>query len=177
MLTQNEKSECDQIKQIIEKVRQLLSKKQLGDEKDFVSWYYFLSEIKKAQGNIHNRIHFVGTLLAKQYLMSHFKISSFDTASKSQSAKGLDIDVYTERGERIIAEVKTTDPLKKNDFGAQQKDKILGDIKKLINETAHYKFMFVTEFETFWIIRENYFRSTSGGISLVDLVRGKEYHK
>jgi len=115
--------------------------------------------------------------LAKRYLIDRFKIASFDTATKSQSAKGLDIDVYTEKGEKIIAEVKTTEPLKKDSFGANQKEAIKKDINKLLQEPADYKFMFVTEFNTFWILKEKYFQLSSGGIKLVDLVKGNEYCK
>ena len=66
--------------------------------------------------------------MAKQYLNTNYGIDDFDAAEKPQGAPGLDIDIKTRSGQRIIAEIKTIYPYQSDDFGAQQKNSFKKDI-------------------------------------------------
>ena len=52
------------------------------------------------------------------------------------------IDVQTQKGQRIIGEIKTTVPYSgaRNDLGAQQKQALMTDFSKLNKATADYKY-------------------------------------
>ena len=85
----------------------------------------------------------LGTHDAKNKLKnSIWKILSH---TQSQSAPGLDIDLKMANGERIIGEVKTTTPCQKGLLGANQKDSIEKDLKKLEDTPANHKYFFVTD--------------------------------
>ncbi|MFQ5915929.1 MAG: hypothetical protein ACE5JS_22365 [Nitrospinota bacterium] len=175
MLTDNEKRHCDEILERDTKLRQLLSANELGDPVNPSSWYRYLSSIKGIQGNLHNSITFVATLLAKRYLMDRFDIASFDATAKPQGASGPDIDIHTTRGERIIGEIKTTVPLYIRHFGAQQEREILKDVNRLGQMTAEYKFMFVTEQSTFDLLKTPKYSSKILGVQLVELLSEREH--
>jgi len=123
---------------------------------DIKYWYIFLNEIKNTIGNFNEKLSFLSCLLAKKYLMEIHEIEDFDVALKSQCAPGLDIDIYTKNGERIIAEIKTTNSLYKNSLGANQKEKICDDLNKLNKKVADYKYLFLTEENTHNIVNKNY---------------------
>jgi hypothetical protein len=106
--------------------------------------------------------HFTACLLAKDYLIKILSIKPCDAALKPQGASGLDIDEQTTFGERIIAEIKTTEPYLTADFGASQKKGILDDIKKLQAARADHKFLFVTCPSSFDIIKHKYLHLLEG---------------
>jgi len=176
MLTKGEERYCQLIREKIAGLQQYLSGKKLPGTRYTRKWYDFLSAIKAIQGNLNNDISFIATLLAKEYLTKHFKIDVFDAAEKPQGAPGLDIDILNKRGERIVAEIKTTIPYNGNDFGAQQKKMIEKDLMKLRCAEAKYKFMFVIVDETFTILCRAGYKSKTTGIHIVQLLTGQKYN-
>ena len=119
MLTQLERAQAEAIATRVAELRAFLQGHDLGDEGDPARWYNFLSTIKLIQGNLSNDISFMATLLAKAYLVRRFHLADLDAAEKAQGAPGLDIDVCTRDGHRIVGEIKTTVPYGARDFGAQ----------------------------------------------------------
>jgi hypothetical protein len=174
MLTKNEEHSCGIIERRVNELRQFLNTHELEECTNFVSWYKYLNSMKGILGNFDNNISYVATLLAKQYITNHFKILPFDAAEKPQGAPGMDIDITTREGKRIIGQIKTTMPYGKNDFGSNQKTHIKKDLESLKNSRADYKFMFVTEFLTFELLKEKYL-SPNSGLKLVNLLSDKEY--
>jgi hypothetical protein len=122
--------------------------------------------IKALQGNANNDLSFLSCLLAKQYLVEHHVEVSFDAAAKAQGASGLDIDVRTTTGERIVGEVKTVEPYQPNDFGAQQKASFQADFEKLRSATATFKYLFVTSKRAHDMLTRKH-RNDLAGITLV----------
>lgn len=149
-LTNRERQYCGEIADRLAQARDLLNTRELG-RPDPVKWYEMLAELKQIQGNASNDISFVATLLAKQYLASRFGVD-FCAAEKPQGAPGIDIDIATAAGERIVGEIKTTVPYQTVDFGAQQAAMFKKDFVKLANADAAHKFMFVTERKTFEVL-------------------------
>jgi len=129
---------------------------------DPLLWYRFLSVIKLTQGNLSNDLSFVACLLAKRNLASNHGGVVFDAAAKAQGAPGLDVDLEAPDGKRIIAEIKTTDPYKADDFGSQQKTKFREDFAKLNKNVAEFKYLFVTEQLTYEILLRNYAHAIPG---------------
>src|SRR5262245_10331275 len=82
---------------------------------DVASWFAHLSLLKGLQGNANNDLSFLACLLAKRYLVELHGQLFLDVAEKAQGAPGLDIDVHTSRGQRIVAEVKTVEPYQARD--------------------------------------------------------------
>jgi len=120
------------------------------------SWYKTVTSVKHILGNFDNDISFIACLMAKHFLVKRHNLPVVDVATKPQSAPGLDIDETALDGKRIIAEVKTTIPYHKDDLGAQQRASFLKDFKKLSQNSAEYKYFFVTEPETFRVVRRRY---------------------
>jgi hypothetical protein len=123
-----------------------------------LEWFEFIAKVRAIQGNISNDQSFLGTMLAKLYLMQHFDLGDYDAAGKEQGAPGLDIDIRLDTGERIIGEIKTTVPYGEKDLGAQQKDSFRKDFKKLNEAQADYKFFFITNPRTLEIMQRRYFQ-------------------
>ena len=111
---------------------------------DVATWFAFLSALKALQGNANNDLSFLSCVLAKGYLVECHGGLLLDVATKPQGAPGLDIDVLTVRGERIVGEVKTVEPYLPTDFGSQQKEAFRADFKKLQSATAQFKYLFVS---------------------------------
>jgi len=105
---------------------------------DMKYWYNYLNNIKNIIGNFNDTLSFISCLMAKEYLMERYIITDFDVGIKSQSSPGLDIDILTVEGKRIIAEIKTTKSINENDFGSKQKESVLNDIKKLLKNSSDY---------------------------------------
>src|SRR5258706_14827188 len=139
----------------LQELRAYLNCVNLTDAFDIYDWYAALAKVKSIQGNLSNDLSFVACLLAKRYLQEHFAIVDFDAAAKPQGAPGLDIDLLTREGERLIAEIKTTVPYSgaTNDLGAQQKNSFRKDFAKLNNTQAVHKLMFVTDRATFDVLQ------------------------
>lgn len=111
----------------------------------------YILGLQRVQGNIYLRTSFLGCLLAKQYLVSRFTMIPFDISMKPQGSPGLDIDEQTTTGERVIGEIKTTEPYGATDLGAQQKASFKKDFDKLNREKAQHKFFFLTSKKSYEI--------------------------
>jgi hypothetical protein len=142
---------------------------------DTGAWYTYLAKLKAIQGNSSNAVSFVATLLVKQYLEKRYGINDFDAAAKSQNAPGIDIDVLLPDGQRLVAELKTTNPYKPNDFGAQQRKSIKKDFLKLANANADVKLFLVTDPITFGFMKKSKYQSILQGITVVLLTTGEEF--
>ncbi|HVS39086.1 MAG TPA: hypothetical protein VMS17_26240 [Gemmataceae bacterium] len=143
---------------------QYLNTINLTEESDVSAWFATLARIKEVQGNFNNDISFVACLLAKQYLEKHFGVTDFDAASKPQGANGLDIDVATPNGERVVAEIKTIVPYKaaNKDFGSAQKKSFRADFEKLNKTKALHKLLFVTDSMTYDLVQRKYTKEIPG---------------
>ncbi len=144
-------------------------------QRTYSARYEFLSKMRRIQGNLSNDVSYVATLMAKRYLAEGFDIEHFDAAEKPQGAPGIDIDVRTRDGQRIVAEIKTTMPYRTSDFGAQQAAMIKRDLDKLNAAPAQVKFLFVTESPTFAILRRPKYAQALAATRMVLLPAGDEY--
>jgi hypothetical protein len=118
--TKLELTYLEEVRRRLGELRAFINSLDLTESTDVRDWYTALARLRAIQGNISNDLSFVACLLAKRYLQEQFGIADFDAAAKAQGAPGLDIDVYSTKGERIVAEIKTTVPYSgaKNDFGS-----------------------------------------------------------
>ena len=158
MLNLNEQTALEAIREKFTALCRYLAESTQPPNEDLDEWFEFIAGFNRLQGNLSIDQSFVATLLAKRYLLDRFPISSFDAADKSQGAPGLDIDIVTDEGQRIISEIKTTVPyaIEHNDLGAHQKESFGNDFKKLNREEADHKFFFVTDRDTYDIVRARY---------------------
>jgi hypothetical protein len=173
-LTPGEKNNLLNISKKILELRQFLYSDELDDNStDLDNWYRYLTKIKCTLGNLNNDVSLIACLMVEEFLMTRhsFNLDLLDVCKKPQSAPGLDIDEVTKDGERVIAEIKTTIPCGKADLGAQQREMFLKDFKKLVTNDAEYKYFFLTEIETFQIIKERYLDNIKG-VTLVLLPQG-----
>src|SRR3972149_3953272 len=98
----------------LEKLANYLAGRQASsDPKELLN---HLLEVKRILGNLNNSVSFMACLLAKDYLSLAHSGFEFDAAKKPQGANGLDIDEKFDK-KRVVAEIKTTNPYQKNDFG------------------------------------------------------------
>jgi hypothetical protein len=162
--TANEQAYLSRIRQHVTDLRDLLNACDLADDMDVAAWFDFLSRMRAIQGNTSNDYSFLACILAKRWLAERFDIGDFDAAAKPQGAPGLDIDLLTRDGKRIVGEIKTTVPYSgaKHDLGAQQKASFQKDFSKLNRAEADYKFFFVTDTATFDIVRQRYAQEIPG---------------
>ena len=133
---------------------------------DVAAWFAYLSVFKELQGNMHNELSFLVCILAKQRLVAQHGPLAFDASAKAQGAPGLDIDVRTADGSRIVAEIKTTEPYKLRDFGANQESAFKKDFAKLQSTDASVKYLFVTSKRAHEVLCAKY-AGDLNGISLV----------
>jgi hypothetical protein len=174
MLTEKERRYCSDIADRVSRLRAFLSENTLAEPPEAAKWHSFLSELRKIQGNVSNDGSFIATLLAKQYLHSQFGVD-FDAAAKPQGAPGIDIDVKTTEGRRIVAEIKTTVPYQASDFGAQQAASFKKDFAKLAASEADYKFLFVTDSAAFAALHKDKYTKLMPGVRIVHLATGQEH--
>lgn len=174
MLTSREQAYCNEIAKRVEEMRALLNQRSLGGSEDAARRYKFLSLLHQTQGNLSNALHFVATRLAKRYLAARFQVQ-FDAAEKPQGAPGIDIDLTTSEGQRIIAEIKTTLPLQLTEFGAKQAESFKKDFAKLTSVKAEHKFLFVTEEPTFSVLKKPKYTAFVPGVKIVQLLTGEEH--
>jgi hypothetical protein len=170
--TKLELAYLEEIRRRLGELRTFINPLDLTDSTDVRDWYSALAKVRAIQGNISNDLSFVACLLAKRYLQEHFAITNFDAAAKAQGAPGLDIDVCNPKGERIIAEIKTTVPYSgaTNDLGAQQKTSFRKDFTKLNAAQATHKLLFVTDRATFDVVQRRYLSEIPGvQVVLLDL--------
>ncbi len=171
MPSENEIRFFNSIRERVAALRQYLVANPEPGEDNAAGWYSYLSEFKSLQGNPNNDISFIATYMAKEYLSIHYEIE-FDAAEKPQGASGLDIDVISKTGERIVAEIKTTYPYKKNDLGAQQANTFKKDFRKLDESEAAHKFFFLTESRAFELMKKPKYQKFLVGIKTVLLPGG-----
>jgi hypothetical protein len=174
MLTEREQRYCSDIADRVAQVRDFLSANTLADPPDPTQWHSFISALRKIQGNISNDGSFIAALLAKQYLRSKFGIE-FDAAAKPQGAPGIDIDVKSADGHRVVAEIKTTVPYQASDFGAQQAASFKKDFAKLAISDAVHKFLFVTDSVAFEALKRDKYTKLMPGVRIVHLASGREH--
>ena len=173
-LTPAEQEVLTKIARQIRGLRDFLNNSQLPhDASRLNDWYSFLESAKAILGNFNNDVSFVATLLAKVYLVGKHPGLEFNAAAKSQSAPGLDIDVSTRDGKRVIGEVKTVDPYQLKDFGAQQLSSLKKDFAKLSTASADQKYLFLTEIRAFELVKAKYQKSLAG-VTVVCLADGKK---
>jgi hypothetical protein len=159
----------------IRDLRAFLDKYELPqDTSRLDGWYHFLNIMKLTLGNFNNDVSFVATLLAKLYLGKRFPGLDFDASSKSQSSPGLDIDVRSRDGKRVIGEVKTVDPYNQKDFGANQRTSFLKDFSKLALAAADHKYLFLTEPRAFAVVKAKYEKQLTG-VTVVCLSDSTEF--
>lgn len=147
-LTEREERYGQDIRNKDSALRAFLAGSALPPDVDERAWLAHLTGIKAILGNLSNDVGFVATLLVKRYLAERFAIVDFDAAAKPQGAAGEDIVAVTADGRQIIGELKTTTPYQPG-FGAQQRTTIIKDLARLAASPAHYRFMFITDPDTF----------------------------
>lgn len=129
-----------------------------------LTWFAYLAEVKSIRGNFNNDLSLVSCLMAKEYLSKQLSLAMFDAAAKPPGASGLDIDVFTTSGERVIGEIKTTHPYKQTAFGAAQLTALRKDFVKLQMSDADHKFMFVTDAAAFEVLKRGFVAELHGVI-------------
>lgn len=174
MLTDREKHYCSEIADRVSRMREFLKENVLVEPPEPNKWHSFLSTLRKIQGNLSNDGSFIAMLLAKQYLHSKLSVE-FDAAEKPQGAPGIDIDIESLDGHRIVAEIKTTVPYKVSDFGAQQAASFRKDITKLVSSEAKHKFLFVTDSGAFSVLQRDKYIKLMPGVCIVHLTTWQEY--
>ncbi len=174
VLTPREQKYCDEIAGRIDRLRALLNERTLNTQGAPAVWYEFLSALKQIQGNSSNDMSFIATLLAKRYLADRFHVA-FCAAEKPQGAPGIDIDVTSTDGERIVGEIKTTVPYQAVDFGAQQASMFKKDFTKVAAAEAKHKFLFVTERAAFDVLKKPKYLKLIPGVRIVLLTTGEQH--
>jgi hypothetical protein len=173
-LSHRELADCERILKKIEALRVFLSENSLVDPMVELKWLTYLIQLREVLGNISNDIGFLATLLVKKYLERRFGIRNFDASAKPQGAAGIDIEATADDGTTIAGELKTTKPVQPG-FGAQQRTMILKDLARLSTSSADYRFMFVTDPETYRTLSGRSFAARAPGVELVNLVTGETF--
>lgn len=101
-------------------------------------------------------------MLIKEFLNKSHSFYELNMALKAQGSPELDVDETTIDGKRVIGELKTTYPYRKNALGANQKSNFIKDFEKLQQNLADYKYFFVTELKTFDIVQSKYGQHLKG---------------
>ena len=143
-MTDREQKRFREVLSVFQRVREFLCN-MTPDSEDVRTWLRYLTLLKALQGNSSNDMSFLACLLAKQYLEARHGPLGLDAGAKAQGAAGLDIDVNTAGGARIVAEVKTITPYRVRDFGANQRSAFKKDFAKLHAAVAAHKYLFVTD--------------------------------
>jgi len=169
VLTKNEQEKINEISSKLKRISVYIEENVSNTDQEIEHIFKVITGLKSIQGNINNDSSFIATLLAKKYLYEKYQEATFDASDKAQGAPGLDIDFRKTDGCRIIGEIKTTFPYKKNDFGANQQENILNDLRKLRSENAGEKYFFLTEKESFNILKKEKYKDFLNGISVVYL--------
>ncbi len=125
-------------------------------------WFDIYEKIKDIVGNYHTDLSFLSCQLAKSFLMARHNIPDYEITIQSQTKSGLDIDIVSYEGERIIAEIKNTCAVKSNDLGAQQKISFYSDWEKLNKSKAHFKYFFLTDNKTYQVVQSKYKKQCLG---------------
>lgn len=80
--------------------------------------------------------------MAQEYLCEQHTFDDLDITSKAQGAPGLDIDEKTLDGKRIIGGIKTNNPYKENDLGANQKNHLRKIFRNFLIMMLHINIFF-----------------------------------
>jgi len=166
-LTKKEQEKVNDISMKLKQISSFIKTSFSNSDQEIEQIFNVLMGLKSIQGKIHNDSSFIATLSAKKFLCAKYKEINFDATDKAQGAPGLDIDFRTKDDSRIIGEIKTTFPYKKHDFGANQQDNIMNDLRKLQSENADEKYFFLTENESFNILKKDKYKDYLNGISVV----------
>src|SRR2546427_8105868 len=126
-----------------------------------LEWFAFLAGMKAIVGNGDMDVSLVAALIAREYLCNRLPMRPYDAAAKAQGAPGLDIDERTLDGERVVGEIRTTEPYT-NDLGAKQKEMFRKDFAKLNTADAPHKFFFVTSRRAYDLMKRRYVREIHG---------------
>ena len=163
-LTQEEIKMLEKLKDKFLKLNNLLKNSEYNIYNDLYEQYTYLNEFKKVLGNLNNDLSYIACLMTKQYLLKKHNFShDLDVSIKKQGTSGLDLDETTLENERCIAEIKTIFPYQnKNNFGANQKKAFRNDFKKLKENDAKYKYLFVVEEKSFNILKKKYISELTG---------------
>ena len=175
MLSTQELEKMREIEKRLDQARIHLDTKRFPSIQDTHAWYSYLAEFKSIQGNFNTDVSFVSTLMAKQFILENYGKVEFDASIKDQSATGLDIDVTLPNGKRIIAEIKTTNPVGVDDLGSNQKTSFQNDFNKLARTVANMKLFFLTEASTYGLMKMPKYRSQLAGVTVVLLPTGENF--
>ena len=173
-LSDNESKAIAATKQRVCQLARFLASNQPPDGDSAREWLDYLARFKDGLGNLNNNIGFFATLLAKEYLVKTLGIPPFDATDKAQGAPGLDIDVRTTIGGRVIAEIKTTHPYKLDDLGSKQLEEFKKNAERLRRESADHKFFFLTDRKTFDVMKKRRYRELFSGTRVILLPSGDE---
>lgn len=173
MPTSGELRYCQNLAARLDRVRAHLSAAPVPTATDPVALFRMLATLRELQGNISNDVSFAATLMVKDFLSARLG-ATFDAAEKPQGAPGMDIDLRTPTGARIVGEIKTTVPYQANDFGAQQTASFKKDFAKLAGAVADHKFLFVTDSRAYGVLQKPRYLSQISGVVLVNLSTGEE---
>lgn len=175
-LTSNERATIELLREKLCKMSALLVEEGIPQGYDANAWYLFLSRLREISGNTSTDASFISCLLAKQYLAARFNVD-LDVAGKSQSANGFDIDIFDSANRRIVAEIKTTVPLRKKDrfFGSQQYESIKKDFAKLHSVACAKKFFFVTDRAAFDALKSHSHKFKPDSVTIVLLPEGEDF--
>lgn len=154
--TNKENVKFTSIRDYIQSLRDFLNKNELPPDTDIEGLFTYLGQIKAITGNPANWQSFLSVMLAKKWLYQNFEIGNFDAGNKHENTPGLDIDVKTRDGQRIIGEVKATTPATNTNFGSNQLKKIHEDFAKLNEADAQHKFFFVTDARAYEYVTTKY---------------------
>jgi hypothetical protein len=108
-----------------------------------------LMEFKETVGNIGNDIHYLALCLANDFLFEKHGLTV--NFSKPPGSAGIDIEL-----EDIVAEIKTTIPYTRNDFGAAQKREIRKDLERLELASEEHKYFFIVDKRAERILKQKY---------------------
>lgn len=154
--TDTEKEKFASIRDYIQSLRDFLNKNSLPPNTDITGQFAYSGQIKAITGNPANWQSFLSVMLAKKWLLQHYEIKDFDAGDKHENTRGLDIDIVTLDGKRIIGEIKTSVPVGQTNFGAKQKEMIHKDFQKLNDANADYKFFFMTDGRAYQYVTTKY---------------------
>jgi hypothetical protein len=125
--------------------RLLSERSSLPDQADLDAWLAHLAAVKRTLGHLSNDLSAVACVRARRELTIRHGVAPYDAAAKPQGANGLDIDVVSSDGSRIVGEVKTTTPVSPSHLGAQQRVQLRKDLRRLNAEDAGHRYLFVTD--------------------------------
>jgi hypothetical protein len=143
-------------------------------EASLLDWYSYLLDMKHIVGSLDNFVSFVACLMAKDHLLQKSNVQSFEVALRAQNAPGPDIQTMTVDGKIIQGEVKTTIPCNGPYFGGNQEKSVKRDFEKLRKYDAHHKYLFVTNENTFQLLKNKYAKYLAN-VTVVQLLTGEEH--